>query len=61
MSFQISLTPQSYQQYRTIDLVGQAVIYGEDQFTNAVIQNTAPAISTNLPDDSANSGKGTIQ
>jgi uncharacterized repeat protein (TIGR01451 family) len=61
MSFQISLTPQSYQQFKVIDLIGQATIYGEDQFTNAVIQNTAPAINTNLADDLPNYNKGTIQ
>ncbi len=61
MTFQISLTPQAYQQLKVIDLIGQATVYGEDQFTNALIQNTAPAINTNLPDDSPNSNKGTIQ
>jgi hypothetical protein len=61
MSFQISLTPQSFQQFKVIDLLGQATIYGEDQFTNALIQNTAPAINTNLADDLPNYNKGTIQ
>lgn len=61
MTFQISLTPQNYQQGKVIDLIGQATVYGEDQFTNAVIQNTAQAINTNLLDDQLNSGKGTIQ
>ncbi|OGZ80196.1 MAG: hypothetical protein A2256_00155 [Candidatus Staskawiczbacteria bacterium RIFOXYA2_FULL_32_7] len=61
MSFQISLTPQIYQQFKAIDLLGQATIYGEDQFTNALIQNTAPAINTNLADDLPNYNKGTIQ
>lgn len=61
MSFQVSLTPASYQQSRVVDLIGQAVVYGEDQFTNAAIQNTSPAVTTNLPDDKPNSGKGIIQ
>jgi len=59
--FQISLTPQNYQQGKIIDLIGQATVYGEDQFTNSTIQNTSSSVNTNLPDDSTNSNKGTIQ
>lgn len=61
MSFQVSITPSSFQQGSTIDLIGQAVISGEDQFTNAVISSSAFKINTNLPDDSTYTNKGTVQ
>lgn len=61
MSFQVSITPQNSEQGSVIDLIGQAIISGEDQFTSLVVSNTASGINTNLPDDSIYSNKGTVQ
>ncbi|MEK7124634.1 MAG: hypothetical protein AAB877_03080, partial [Patescibacteria group bacterium] len=59
--FKVALNPQSFQTGNTVQLIGQATASGEDQSTNKTIQGTANSVSTNLPDDSENSGKGVVQ
>ncbi|MEK7658399.1 MAG: hypothetical protein AAB352_00860 [Patescibacteria group bacterium] len=59
--FQVSSTPSSFQKGGTASLIGQATIFGEDQFTNSTAQSNAPAADTNLPDDQNNSGGGIVQ
>ncbi len=60
VSFQISLTPNSFMQGKLAGLIGSATISGEDQFTGKVISNTVPAIDTSLPDDQNSSGGGIV-
>lgn len=61
LSFQISLTQDASQKGSLAQLIGQANISGENQFTNTTITSSDSAIDTSLPDDPANSGKGIVQ
>jgi hypothetical protein len=61
VSFQISFTPNLSQRQSVPSLVGSATISGDDQFSGNTIRNGVPAIDTSLPNDQANSGKGTVQ
>lgn len=44
VTFQIAFTPSSLQKGQQAELVGQAVITGDDQFTNQKVSTEAPAI-----------------
>lgn len=59
--FQIALVPNPSQRGRLADLVGQATVFGEDQSLNTVIQSTASAVTSNLPNDLTNTGNGIVQ
>ena len=61
IAFQVALTPDSAQIGQTPEIIGQAKIEGEDSWTEMILEATAPAINTTLPDDPAISGKGIIQ
>ncbi len=61
LSFQVSLTPNKSQKGGTVNLINQATISGEDQFTNSTTQSTASLVDTSLPDDQSNSGGGIVQ
>ncbi len=61
LSFQVSLNPTFSQVGSLAQLIGQATILGDDQFTGATIQSSAPSVNTSLPDDSTNSGGGIVQ
>ena len=61
ISFQVSLVPLPSQKGGVAQLVGEAIISGEDQFTQRTTESRTPAIDTSLPDDPAASGKGTVQ
>lgn len=61
LSFQISLTPTQSQKGSIAQLIGQAQISGENQFTNTTITATDSAVTTALPDDFAHSGGGIVQ
>ena len=61
LSFQISSTPDANQKGSMAQLIGQAQISGENQFTNTTSTATDPAITTALPDDFAHSGGGIVQ
>ena len=49
--FQIGFIPGSDQVGSVVELVKNAVISGKDSFTGAMLENSAPAIKTDLPDD----------
>jgi hypothetical protein len=51
VSFQIIFTPLSSQLGKVVDLIGQAQISGEDQFTGVQAIGSTSAINTTLPDD----------
>lgn len=61
IAFQVSLTPSFQMQGKLATIIGQATISGEDQATGAVVSTTAPAVSTDLPDDQAASGGGMVK
>ncbi|KKP43703.1 MAG: hypothetical protein UR31_C0001G0027 [Parcubacteria group bacterium GW2011_GWA2_33_14] len=61
LSFQIAIVPSSFQKGTIADLIGQASIFAEDQFTGAVTKSSALGLDTSLPDDSNNSGGGIVQ
>lgn len=51
VSFQVALTPTASQKGKPATLIGEAKIYGEDQWTEATIERTSESIDTTLPDD----------
>ncbi len=51
VSFQIVFTPASSQRGQTPNIIGEAQITGEDQFTELLVSAKSPAINTTLPDD----------
>lgn len=53
ISFQIALTPDASQKDETPQLIGEAKITGEDQWTREIVEAKTPAITTALPDDSS--------
>lgn len=61
LSFQVVLTPGSWQKGSLANLIGQATIFAEDQFTGSGTQITVSGIDTSLPDDRNNSGGGIVQ
>jgi uncharacterized repeat protein (TIGR01451 family) len=54
--FQISYSPGFSQTGLAGQLIGQATLSGEDQFTGKTISVTAPAVTTALPDDPSHGG-----
>lgn len=61
LSFQVSLTPGAEQKGVVAQLIGQAQVSGENQFTNTTITAQDNAVDTSLPDDFSNSGGGIVQ
>ena len=53
IAFQIALTPSSYQRNQTAELIGEATMTAQDQWTGKNIQKIAPAVNTLLPADSS--------
>ena len=51
IAFQVSLNPASDQRGKTAQIIGSARITGDDQWTEAVVEKTAQAVDTGLPDD----------
>jgi hypothetical protein len=51
VAFQIELRPSANQVGQTPDLVSGATITGKDSFTGAVLQNSAPSLSTRIATD----------
>jgi len=51
LAFQIALTPTPEQRGQTPEIIGEAKITGEDTWTEAILEKTASAINTTLPDD----------
>ncbi len=61
LSFQVSLTPTKDQSGSAAQIIGQATVSGENQFTNTEISATDSGVTTSLPDDFADSGGGIVQ
>lgn len=55
--FQISFTPDDAQTGQTPEIIGEAKITGEDGWTEMILEATASAIDTTLPDDQTVSPK----
>ncbi|MFH1820806.1 MAG: hypothetical protein ABH805_02745 [Candidatus Nealsonbacteria bacterium] len=53
IAFQIVLTPYIYQANQPVILVNEAVVSGEDQFTEQITQAYSSSTDTTLPDDPA--------
>ena len=51
LAFQIAFTPDEFQRGQTPEIIGQAKIIGEDSWTERILEATAKAINTTLPDD----------
>lgn len=50
--FQVGLTPAAHQANMTVPILSESVLTGEDVFTGVDISANAPALKTDLPDDS---------
>lgn len=51
ISFQVALKPTSGQKGGIAQIIGEATITGEDQWTETVVSGISSAINTTLPDD----------
>jgi hypothetical protein len=51
IAFQVALTPDSKQKGKSVEVIGQAKIEGEDSWTKETLSQTASNINTTLPDD----------
>jgi len=60
ISFQIKLTPTSSQQGTTPNIINQAEVSGQDQWTGETVRRTSEAVTTILPDDPSVSGSQAI-
>ncbi len=60
IAFQITFTPSAYQRGQIPNIINEAQITAEDSWTGTIIQGSASAINTTLPDDSTVTN-GTIQ
>jgi len=60
LSFQVRLTPYANQVGQTPEIIGEATISGEDQWTGEIIRGTSPAQNTTLPDDPTITGEQSI-
>jgi len=61
ISFQVSLTPNYSQIGGTANIIGEATVSAEDQFTGSVTQGKTSSINTSLPDDPNGSGGGIVR
>ncbi len=62
IAFQVALTPTSGQKGKVLPIIKEAVITGEDQWTESFIEGKTSAIDTTLPDDSTvSSSQGVVQ
>jgi len=55
--FQVSLIPSISQRGLLAQIISQARIRGEDQFTDTIVESVAPAVDSSIPEDSAFSGQ----
>jgi len=60
LSFQVRLTPYANQTGQTPEIIGEATISGEDQWTGEIIRGTSPTVNTTLPDDQTVTGEQSI-
>ncbi len=62
ISFQVKFTPTESQKGQTPEIISQAKITGQDQWTKEIVEMSVSAINTTLPDDSTiNSDMGVVQ
>ncbi len=62
VAFQIAFTPSSSQQGTTPQIINEAEITGEDQFTGLIVRGESSAVNTTLPDDNTvSSTEGVIR
>jgi len=61
VSFQVKLTPMSSQRDQTAGIIGQAKIQGDDNWTQAMLESTSPAVDTaSISDGGLNEGDGIV-
>jgi len=61
ISFQISFSPQSFQVGQTPEIIGEAKITGQDQWTGDNLEAEADGVDTTLPDDQTITSGGVVQ
>jgi hypothetical protein len=62
LSFQVSFTPDATQKGKAPDLIKEAIMTGEDQWTKETLSATSSAIDTTLPDDdTVSKSQGIVQ
>lgn len=61
VAFQIALTPNSSQRGTAPQILGQALITGDDTWTLQSLSSSDVPLDTTLPDDSASQEKGVVQ
>lgn len=61
IAFQVALTPAFEQKGRTAQIIGEARLTGEDQWTEIIIEKRASAVDTTLPDDSSVDHQGIVE
>lgn len=61
LAFQVSINPDVSQKGSVAQIIGQAEVSGENQFTNNITTARDSAITTALPDDFSHSGGGIVQ
>jgi hypothetical protein len=53
IAFQVKFTPSASQKGETPEIISQAQISGQDQWTGAILESASPAVDTSLLDDEA--------
>ena len=61
IAFQISFVPGANQAGQVPELISEARITGQDQWTGEILQATSPSINTSLPDDEMVSEEGVVE
>jgi len=51
LAFQVALTPYSAQIGKTVVLIGEVGVIGQDKFTQDILSSKASEVDTTLPDD----------
>ncbi|MDP1538665.1 MAG: hypothetical protein Q8M00_01395, partial [bacterium] len=61
IAFQISFVPEMNQRGQVPELISEARITGQDQWTAEILQATSPSINTSLPDDEGVPEEGVVK
>ena len=61
VAFQVAFIPSSSQRGTTPQILGQALITGDDTWTLQSLSSSDVPLDTTLPDDPASQGKGVVQ
>ncbi len=51
VAFQVAFSPEEFQRGQTPQIISGAKITGQDNWTGTILEDTAPALNTTLPDD----------